>query len=68
MYELEEHLPHVAAQIDDLPRRAWNDDEAALVIVLTRPFDADLVDDSAPGSSARLCEDVSFTRLAGDRS
>lgn len=90
MYELEGHLPHVADQIDDLPRRAWNDYEAALVFLLTRPFDADLIDVSAPGSSARLrtfglgrgqityrlnattnrveLYDVSFIRLAGDRS
>ena len=54
MYELEEHLPHVADQIDSLPRRAWNDYEAALVFLLTRPFDADLIDHRAPGTSARL--------------
>jgi hypothetical protein len=54
MYELEEHLPHVADQIDSLPRRAWNDYEAALTFILTRPFDADLLDLAAPGSSARL--------------
>jgi hypothetical protein len=90
VYELEEHLPHVAEQIDSLPRRAWNDYEAALVFVLTRPFDADLLDDDAPGYSARLrsfglgrgqivyrlnadtqrieLDDVSFIRVAGDRS
>ena len=54
MYELEEHLPHVADQIDELPRRAWNDYEAALTFVLTRPFDADLLEGKAPRSSARL--------------
>jgi hypothetical protein len=54
MYELEEHLPRVANQIDELPRRAWNDYEAALTFVLTRPFDADLLDDNAPSPSARL--------------
>jgi hypothetical protein len=90
VYELEEHLPHVADQIDSLPRRAWNDYEAALVFLLTRPFDAELIDDHAPGYSARLrsfglgrgqivyrlnpgtrrieLDDVSFIRLAGDRS
>lgn len=54
MYELEEHLPHVADQIDGLSRRAWNDYEAALVFLLTRPFDADLIDHRAPGTSARV--------------
>lgn len=54
MYELEEHLPHVADQVDGLPRRAWNDYEAALVFLLTRPFDAELIDGDAPGHSARL--------------
>lgn len=30
MYELEEHLPRVADQIDGLTRRVWNDYEAKL--------------------------------------
>lgn len=90
MYELEEHVPRVADQIDGLPRRAWNDYVAALVFLLTHPFDADLIDQRAPRTSARLRSfglgrgqitsringstnrvksyDVSFIRMAGDRS
>lgn len=54
MYELEEHTPVVADQIDALPRRVWNDYEAAVVFVLHRPFDGQLVNDQAPGEAPRF--------------
>lgn len=54
MYELEEHRPAVAAQIDAIPRRAWNDYEAAVVFVLRHPFDGQLADDRVPGNTPRF--------------
>lgn len=54
MYELEGHTAEVADQIDALPRRAWNDYEAAVIFVLRHPFDGQLIDDRPPGETPRF--------------
>lgn len=53
MYELLPPDDVVAAQIDGLPRRAWNDYEAAIAFVLDRPWDAEAFNTRTMGN-ARL--------------
>ena len=60
MYELEELDPVVAAQVDALSRRAWDDYEAALEFVLRRPWDERLRHAAALGAA------TAATAVAGE--